>query len=144
MEPLIKLTGKGQTFRWGAEEQAAFNELKRAFIREPALANFDPELETIIEVDASTWATGGVMSQYGRDEILHAVAYFSAKNTPAEVNYTIHDKELLVVVKCLLEWEQTLKLAKKFVVVTDYKNLEYFCHSRILSERHVRWSSLLS
>jgi hypothetical protein len=54
MEPLIKLTGKGQTFRWGAEEQAAFNELKRAFIREPALANFDPELETIIEVDAST------------------------------------------------------------------------------------------
>jgi hypothetical protein len=62
MEPLIKLTGKGQTFRWGAEEQAAFNELKRAFIREPALANFDPELETIIEVDASTWATGGVMS----------------------------------------------------------------------------------
>jgi hypothetical protein len=40
----------------------AFDQLKSAFIAAPALANFDPELETILECDASGWATGSVLS----------------------------------------------------------------------------------
>ncbi|XPS94913.1 hypothetical protein M3J09_004211 [Ascochyta lentis] len=143
-EPLTRLTGKNATFKWGEPQQRAFDAMKAAFTREPALANFDPDLETVLECDASGWATGGVLSQYGKDKVLRTVAYFSAKNSKAEVNYTIHDKEMLAVIKCLQEWSTELKQVKGFTVVTDHKNLEYFCKAQLLSERHVRWSSLLS
>jgi hypothetical protein len=50
--PLTKLTGKGASFAWEKDQQAAFDQLKSAFIAAPALANFDSELETILECDA--------------------------------------------------------------------------------------------
>jgi hypothetical protein len=37
----------------------------------------------------------------GLDRKLRVVAFFSAKHTPAECNYNVHDKELLAVIKCL-------------------------------------------
>ena len=111
---------------------------------EPILAHFDPDLETVLEADASGWATGGTLSQFGRDGKLRTVAYFSAKNTPAESNYTIHDKELLAVIKCVEEWNSELRAVPHVRVFTDHKNLQYFTASRRLSERHVRWSDILS
>ena len=53
------------------------------------------------------------------------MAYHSAKNNLAESNYTIHDKELLAVIKCLIEWKPELQAVEKFVVHTDHKNLLY-------------------
>lgn len=103
MAPLIRLTGKNVLFSWGEKEQEAFDKLKASFIRDPALANFDPELETLVEADSSGWASGGVLSQYGKDRKLHPVAYFSSKHSLAKVNYNIHNKELLAVIKCLEE-----------------------------------------
>jgi uncharacterized protein YeaC (DUF1315 family) len=72
------------------------------FITKPALANFKPKRKTVLECDASSWATGGMLSQYREDSLLRAVAYFSAKNNKAEVNYTIHNKKMLVVIKCII------------------------------------------
>jgi RNase H-like domain found in reverse transcriptase len=43
---------------------------------------------------------------------------------PAETNYDIHDKELLVIVTTMQEWRVYLEGAKyKVKVLTDYKNL---------------------
>jgi hypothetical protein len=142
--PLTKLTGKGAGFVWGIEQQVAFDKLKSAFTAAPALANFDPDLETVLECDASGWATGGVLSQYGKDKVLHAVGYFSQKHDAAQANYTIHDKELLAVMKCLAQWDAELKMVQKFTVITNHKNLEYFTTRRLVLERHVRWADTLS
>ena len=144
VSPLTKLTGKNSVFKWETEQQSAFTELKALFMTEPTLVNFDSERETILECDASGWATGGVLSQFDEKGLLRPVGYFSAKNSKAEVNYSIHDKELLAVIKCLEEWRAELRQVSKFVVITDHKNLRYFCKSRLLSERHVRWSGILS
>ena len=59
--------------------------------------------------------------------------------TPAECNYPIHDKELLAVVAATKEWHSDLRSTRKFEVVTDHKNLEYFQKKQRLSERQVRW-----
>lgn len=51
-----------------------------------------------METDASDFITAGVLSQMV-DGVLHPVAFFSRKMTPAECNYEIYDKELLAIVK---------------------------------------------
>ena len=91
------------SFRWTAEEQKAFDTLKEAFISEPVLAQFQPDRDTVMECDSSGYVTAGVLSQYDGNGVLRPCAYFSKKNTPAECNYEIHDKELLAIIRGLEE-----------------------------------------
>jgi len=51
--------------------------------------------------DASNYVTAGILSQPGKDGMLHPVAYRSKSMTKAECNYDVHDKELLAIVKAL-------------------------------------------
>lgn len=82
--------------------------LKTAFITAPVLAMFDYDRKTVLETDASDWASGGVLSQIDDEGVLRPVAYFSAKHSAAECNYEIYDKKLLAIVKCLEEWRPEL------------------------------------
>jgi len=66
------------------------------------------------------------------------VAFYSPKLAPAERNYEIHDKELLVVIKCLEQWSAELRSVLKTIMLTDHKNLEYFIKAHKLSERQAR------
>jgi hypothetical protein len=142
--PLTELTKKGVPFKWGPEAQKAFEKLKAMFVTAPILAQFDAERETLLEADSSGWSVGGVLSQYDEDGELHPCAYFSRKNSPAECNYEIHDKELLAIIRCLEEWDAELRSVKGFTILTDHKNLEHFMKIRKLTERQVRWSLILS
>ena len=101
--PLTELTKKDTLFKWGPVAQQAFEKLKAMFVTAPILAQFDPEKETILEADSSGWSIGGVLSQYDEKGELHPCVYFSKKNSPAEYNYKIHDKELLTIIRCLKE-----------------------------------------
>jgi len=59
--------------------------------------------------------------------------------TPTELNYNVHNKELLAIVKCVAYWRAYLKEAKYTVqVVTDHKNLIYFTTTKKLTRRQVR------
>lgn len=98
--PLTRLTQKDVPFNFDDKCQKKFDQLKELFVKEPIFAAFDPERRTVVEPDASNWAVGGVMFQYDDAEILRPVAFFSKKNLPAECNYSIHDKELLAIIRC--------------------------------------------
>ncbi|KAI1002161.1 hypothetical protein K3495_g6045 [Podosphaera aphanis] len=143
--PLQDLTKKGTMFHWSDQHQKSFHRLKSLFITAPVLALWDGELETVLETDASGWATGGCLSQIKPGGKLQSTAYYSKKLSPAEYNYDIHDKELLAIVRCLKEWRNELiGLKKPFQILTDHKNLKYFMTSKRLTERQVRWAQLLS
>ena len=71
-------------------------------------------------------------------------AFFSKKNSPAECNYEIYDKEMLAIVRCLEEWDAELRSVERFEIRSDHKNLEYFMTVRKLTERQMRWSLILS
>ena len=71
--------------------------LKKVFTSSPILAHVDLEKPFIIEVGASDFALGSILSQQGDDEKLHLVAFHSCKFDAAEINYEIHDKELLAI-----------------------------------------------
>ena len=73
------------------------------FTTAPVLAYYDYTKKTVVETDASNWASGGVLYQAGEDSKLKPVAFFSAKHSAPECNYEIYDKELLAIVKALEE-----------------------------------------
>jgi hypothetical protein len=143
--PLVSLTRKDAPFAWTTDCQLAFEALKKAFITAPALRTYDWSLKTVVEVDASNWASGGCLSQVGPDGELYPVAYFSAKHSAQECNYDIYDKELLAIIKALEEWRPELEGSEEpFQIVTDHKNLQTFATTKQLSPRHMRWSEFLS
>jgi hypothetical protein len=86
-----------------------------------------------------------VLSQPDKDRRLHPVAFHSRKFTFAEINYEIHDKELLAIVDSFQEWRHFLEGAQHPVTVhTDHKNLEYFMSAKVLNQQQARWGISLS
>ena len=57
-----------------------------------------------METNASDYVSVGVLSQYDEDGILHPVAFFSAKHSPAECNYEIYDNELMAIIRAFEHW----------------------------------------
>ncbi|KAI0993252.1 hypothetical protein K3495_g14933 [Podosphaera aphanis] len=64
--PLTLLTRKDHPFKWGYEQQHAFEQLREALISAPVLATFNPDLPTVVEADASGWALGGTCQAWTR------------------------------------------------------------------------------
>ena len=74
-----------------------------------------------------------MLSQYGDDGLLHPVAFFSKKHSPAECNYEIYDKELMAIVRTFEEWRAELQSVENPIqVLSDHKNLEYFMTNKML------------
>jgi len=70
-----------------------------------------------MEVDASDFVTGGVLSMECEDRRWKLVAYLSKLLNETERNYKIHDKEMLAVIRGLEVWRHLLEGAKfKFEV----------------------------
>ena len=122
-----------------------FGRLKRAFTTEPILAIPDIDREMRVEVDASDYATGGVLLTKCEDGKWRLVAFISKLLNTTERNYEIHDKEMLAVIRCLEAWRHYLERAKlEFEIWTDHKNLQYFMTSQKLNHRQARWALYLS
>ena len=84
------------------------------------------------------------MSQYDDEGILHPVAFFSKKQSPAECNYEIYDKELMAIIPCFKEWQPELESSiHPIKVLSDHKNLEYFMSTKLLNHRQARWFEFL-
>jgi len=99
--PMNMLTRKDEKWQWGDEQQKAFDELKKVFTSKPVLAAPDLDKEFRVEADASNYTTGGVLSMKCLDEKWRPVTFISKSLSDTERNYEIHDKEMLVVVRCL-------------------------------------------
>ena len=105
----------------------------------------DPSKPYRIEVDASDYATGGILAQQMDDGLWHPVSYLSKSLSETERNYDIHDKELLAIIRALEEWRQYVEGSPYTVeIITDHKNLEYFTNSQKLSCRQARWALFLT
>ena len=142
---MVNLTKKNQPFIWDSHCTRAFEFLKTAFTTAPVLAHFDPDREILVETDASDFVSTGVMSQHDDNGILHLVAFFSKKYTPAECNYEIYDKELMAIICCFEEWRAELESTPHPIqVLSDHRNLEYFMSTKLLNRRQSRWSEFLS
>lgn len=143
---LTALLKKNKVFEWSKEANSAFEQLKVAFTSAPLLRIYDPSLPCVLETEASYFAISGVLNQKSQDQI-YPIAFFSRKLNSSEVNYDVHDKELLAIVDSFKQWRHYLEgLAFQIDVITDHRNLEYFMNSKrlALNRRQARWAIELS
>ena len=150
--PLLDLTKKTTPWHWGEWQFKAFEELKTRMCSSPVLAqpNFDKRF--ILQVDASAYGVGAILSQEGdpttltpslkqqAKPTLHLVAYYLATFTATERNYDIYKWELLAIMKALAHWRPYLGWTKTpFVIRTDHANLQYWKSPRNLNWWTARW-----
>jgi len=108
-------------------EQYAFNTLKEMICQSPVLIHMDPTKKFQMEMDASNYAYGAVLSQKSEDQQFHPVAFYLKSMNPVEQNYGILDKEALPIVKGLQYWCHWLERTKEPVcIITNHHNLKYF------------------
>ena len=144
VQPLTALTKKDTPFTWTSTEQGAFDNLRQAFTSADLLKQYDPSKQLVLETDASDQAIAGVLS-FEEGKQLFPLAFMSRTMVPAELNYEIHDKEMLAIVACFKEWRHYLEgAALPIKVYTDHRSLEYFTTSKQLNRRQARWSELLA
>ncbi|MBW0465983.1 hypothetical protein O181_005698 [Austropuccinia psidii MF-1] len=141
---LTSLLKKDSPFIFIEEAFTQFQILKEAFITSPILSHFDPSLPTIIETDASDYASGSVLSQVN-DSGKNPIAFDSQKLPPADRNYKIHDKQLLGIVWALKHRRDfLLSLSNSFEVLTDHSYLRYFMYFKVLTCFQAHWDEFLS
>ena len=118
VRPLLDLTKKGTTFKWEQRHQDAFNKIKTIMCKAPVLLQPDFNKKFYLQMDASAYGMGAVLSQEGevtpslsthKKPVLHPIAFFSATFTPTERNYNIYERELLAVMKSLAHWRPYLQ-----------------------------------
>src|SRR5712671_4403437 len=109
----------------------------------PPLPN--PSLPFRVITNASDFALSAILEQPDLLNRWHPVAFFSKSMQPPELNYNIHNKELLTIIRALEAFRYYLQgHPESFEVWSDHNNLAYFRTKQKLSRRQVRWSLFLA
>lgn len=130
---------KFRPIRWTPIAQHAFEKLKEALTAEPVLIQPDRTKPYRIETDASEWAVGAVLMQEDSDSKWHPVAYDGRKLNKAELNYPVHEKELLAIKEALRTWNEYISNSTTTTIITDHESLQYLSTTKTPSKRLARW-----
>ena len=116
-----------------------------AFTTTPILSHWIPDAPLVVETDALDYALAAILSTYTEDGELHPITFLSWTFTSPELNYNVHNKELLAIFEAFTQWWHYLEGSSTLVdVITDYKNLEYFSTTKLLTRQQARWSEYLA
>ena len=94
------------------KQEEAFRELKEKFTKEPVLAAPDLDKKMRMEVNASDYATEGILSMKCEDSKWKPVVFLSKSLNETERNYKIHNKEILAVIRGVGKLEASVKECK--------------------------------
>jgi len=132
--PLMRLTHKGTPWHFTDECHSAFEALKKAFTTAPVLTHWIPDTQITVETDASDYALTAVLSIMTSNGELHPIAFHSQTFSAPELNYDVHDKEVLAIFEAFKRWRHYLEGSGLPIdVVTDHQNLQYFSTTKILT-----------
>ena len=92
-KPLRDLLKKESAWVWGPAQQEAFQQLKADMASEQVLALYDPEKETMVSSDASSFGLGAVLMQKQPSGEMRPVANVSRSMTETERRYAKIEKE---------------------------------------------------
>jgi hypothetical protein len=132
---------------WSDEAQSAFDAIKSIVVSRDCLTTIDHDNRGVnkifVTTDASDKCTGGMLSYGPTWETARPVTFDSMTLKSAQLNYPVHEKEMLAIIHALQKWRVNL-LDSEFYVYTDHKTLENFDKQKDLSHRQARWMEFLS
>ena len=151
---LTNLTRKSVAWKWGPDEQSAFDSIRKCLMTKPILRYPDFAKEFIIHTDASGYGIGAVLSQIQSSPITHGtdeseteerevvIAYTSKHLNDAQAKWSTTEKEAYAIVHAVKTFQHYL-YGTNFTVVTDHRPLEYMMSKKEPSGRLARWSLFL-
>ena len=132
-------------WNWSAACDEAFKLLKKAFTTAPILTSWLLNTPLLVKTNMSDYALMAILLMHLLSSEIHPITFHSHTFSGAELNYDVHNKELLVIFEAFKMWCHYLKgLGNPINVVTDHKNLEYFSTTKVLMHHQVCWSEYLS
>ena len=136
-QPMRELLIKDNLWTWGEAQQAAFKKTKEMLIKSPILTLFDPNLETTVSADASSYGLGAVLLQKQTSGENKPVAYISRSMTSTEQKYAQIEKEALAFTWACERLSDYL-IGLKFHILTDHKPLVPLFSTKHLEEMPIR------
>jgi hypothetical protein len=147
---LTPLTHKSSNVKfpvWTSTHQDAFDGIKSLVVGTDCLTSINHDdmgkNHIFVTCDASDWRTGAVLSYGLTWESARPVAFNSMALKAAQLNYPVHEKEMLVIIRALQKWRSDL-LGVPITIYTDHCTLENFDQQKDLSRRQARWQEFLS
>ncbi len=113
------------------------------FISVLILVLFDHTHMIMMKTDFSSWCINEILLQLMND-VWRLCVYYLKKNASVKCNYEIYDKEMLIIIQCLKEWDAELRSVSSFQIYMNHKNLKYFMTVKKLTKQQMRWSLILS
>ena len=136
--PSHALTKNTQRFYWDDHCQQAFEHLKQILTEAPILAFSNYELPFYLHVDASAESLGATLEQQ-QNEFSRVIAYGGHELSPQEGNYSVTEREALVVLDGIKRFRRYL-YGRKFYVITDYHSLRWLMNIKEPTGRLAKWS----
>ena len=142
-EPLFALCRGRTVFKWGPEQEQAFEGLTAALTRAPVLQFPQWDRLFYVETDASGVGLGAALTQDCGVEERLPVAYASRTLHSAERRYSATEREGLAVVWAVNHFKSYV-MGMPFVVVTDHSALRALRTKEQLDGRLQRFAEKLS
>lgn len=141
-KPLYDLLKKNAEFRFGKEENEAYEALKTYLANKPILAIYCPAAATELHCDASANGFGAILLQKQDGGHFRPISYFSHRTTPAESRYHSYELECLAVIYAVKRFHVYL-LGIKFKIVTDCDSFRLTLSKQTINPRIARWAMFL-
>ena len=117
--PLRDLLRKSNMWAWGPQQQQAFEQIKAELTTPPGLALYDPNADTLVSADSSSYGMGAVLLQRRNEKDWKPVAYASRALSNTEQRYAQIEKEALATTWACERFAEFL-MGKDFHVETDH------------------------
>jgi hypothetical protein len=108
-----------ENFTWGKAHQQEFDDLKHCLCSTPVLSLPDLQQPFKIEIDASDYVVGAILTQND-----HPIKYHSETLSNTIRKYPTYDKEMYSIVQAFLHWKHYI-LGKETIIHIDYKPLQF-------------------
>ncbi|XP_070013475.1 uncharacterized protein [Nicotiana sylvestris] len=118
----------------------SFEELKKRLVTTPIIVAPNWEHPFELMCDASDYAVGAVLGQR-KYKLMHPIYYASRTLSGAQLNYTVTEKEMLVVVFAFDKFRSYL-IGSKVIVYTDHAALRYLIEKKEFKPRLIHWMLL--
>ena len=120
-QPLRELMSSRRSWIWGHDQERSFSQIKEELTKSTVLALYDPQAETKVSADASSFGLGAVLL-LANGQTWRPVAYASRSLSETEKRYAQIEKEALATTWACEKFSMYI-LRRSFLVETDHKPL---------------------